>query len=89
MKQNFNLLKQEKKYKDMIKQEKKKYFHSIYSQLEDIDPGDPKELWRTINRIKKGKLETGQSYNFKRMDQLLKNYLKMTVTLRKPWLIHT
>ena len=46
-------LKQKNKYKNILRQGKKKYFHSIYSQLEDIDPDDLKELWRTINRMKK------------------------------------
>ena len=60
----------------MLKQEKKKYFHSIYSQLEDIDPDDPKELWRTINRIKRANEKQDNPITFDEWDQHFKKLLE-------------
>ena len=56
----------------MLKQEKKKYFHSIYSHIEDIDPDDPKELWRTINRIKRANEKQDNPITFDEWDQHFK-----------------
>ena len=60
----------------MLIQEKKKYFRSIYSQLEDTDPNDPKELWRTINRIKWANEKQDNPITFDEWDQHFKKLLE-------------
>ena len=64
-----------KKYKNMLKQEKKKYYHLLYSQLEDLDPNHPKELWKAINNIKRSNITQNNPIRFEEWDQHFKKLL--------------
>ena len=59
----------------MLKQEKKKYYHLLYSQLEDLDPNHPKELWKAINNIKRSNITQNNPITFEEWDEHFKKLL--------------
>ena len=73
----------------MLKQENKKYFHSLYTQLEDLNPNDSNGIWQTISKIKRIKEIPGDNpISFEEWTNILKNYFKLKVIVHL-WEIHS
>lgn len=68
----------------MLKQEKKKYFHLLYSQLEDSNPNDPKKLWKTIDEIKNINETQENPISFEEWEQRFNDLLHVDYNTNEP-----